>query len=266
MCRFCFCELSKEQLSKRCAYKKNDIEHDIPWNNDDIFVDYQPSNILQPKSNSLPVIVNGLHLQKPEDPLFCPMYWNFIPHWYKDDINEWKGVTHNARIENIYENKIYSASLKQGKRCVVVMEGFFEFKKTGTQPAEVYYLHSSDNNLLKAAGLFSTTKLHSGEILRSCTVITTESHNNLRKIHHRMPLLLNRDADFQSWLDFKNVSPTDAVTQIKANCQNDLKFYKTSKMGSRELQDTKKNVGSKSIMSNWLKTESNKGVKRKAND
>lgn len=68
-------------------------------------------------------------------------------------------MTHNARLENLNESKTYSTSLKEGKRCIVVMEGFFEYKKSGSQPAEVYYLQSQENQLLKAAGLFNLTKL-----------------------------------------------------------------------------------------------------------
>lgn len=73
-------------------------------------------------------------------------------------MKDWKALTHNARVENLNESKIYSASLSEGKRCVVVMEGFFEYKKSGSQPAEVYYLQSPENHLLKAAGLFNTIK------------------------------------------------------------------------------------------------------------
>lgn len=77
---------------------------------------------------------------------------------FQGDIKKWQTTTHNARVENLFESKIYSASLSAGKRCVVVMEGFFEYKKIDYGPSEVYFLQSPDNSLLKAAGLFATLK------------------------------------------------------------------------------------------------------------
>ena len=55
---------------------------------------------------------------------------------------------------------MYNTVLNEGKRCIVVMDGFFEYKKINDfLGTEVYYLRSSqDNTVLKAAGLFSTTK------------------------------------------------------------------------------------------------------------
>lgn len=76
--------MSKEQLSKKCAYKKNNEQRDVPWStNSNNFVDYHPSTTLQPKDTGLPVIIDGKHLQSPETRLFCPMYWSLVPPWYK---------------------------------------------------------------------------------------------------------------------------------------------------------------------------------------
>ncbi|KAJ8683927.1 hypothetical protein QAD02_019719 [Eretmocerus hayati] len=261
MCRFCACELSKSELSKKCSYEKNNIVREVEWNSNNS-IDYHPSSSLQPKDSGLPVIIDGKHLQSSEDRLFCPMYWSLIPPWHKGALEEWGATTHNARLENLSESKIYSSSLREGKRCVVVMEGFYEFKKTGSQPAEVYYLHSMDNELLKAAGLFSTLKRENGETLYTCTVITNQSEGAVSQVHHRMPFLLNDNTDIQAWLDYKNVSSSDALTKLKSTQQLNLKFYKTAKIGSKDPMTAKKVLASKSMMSNWLKS----GTKRKAED
>lgn len=98
------------------------------------------------------------------------------------DLKEWKALTHNARIENLNESKLYSASLSEGKRCVVVMEGFYEYKKTGSQPAEVYYLHSPQDNLLKAAGLFATMKRENVSFLLSEHLIIARKNKLFLKL------------------------------------------------------------------------------------
>lgn len=43
-------------------------------------------------------------------------------------------------------------------------------------------------------------------VLKSCTIITTEANDSLRPIHHRMPVILERDAVNQ-WLDPADLSP-----------------------------------------------------------
>ena len=70
------------------------------------------------------------------------------------DISEWSASTYNARIENLQESKVYSPNFFQGKRCIVIMEGFYEIKKKSSGD-ETYYVKSTDKSLLKAAGIFS---------------------------------------------------------------------------------------------------------------
>ncbi|XP_014225365.1 embryonic stem cell-specific 5-hydroxymethylcytosine-binding protein isoform X1 [Trichogramma pretiosum] len=265
MCRFCACNIAKNELSKKCSYKKNDQEHEVPWSTKYICVDYQPSNFIQPKNYAgLPVIVNGKHLSSEEDQIFCPMFWSLVPSSFNEDLQKWDCKTHNARIENLKQSKIYSAALGEGKRCVVVMEGFYEYHKPSPdRPADVYFLQSQKNDqLLKAAGLFTLVKNTNGNIIPTCTVITAESECNAQQVHHRIPVLLQDNLDIEAWLDYNKVSSSDAVDKIKSKEQPDLKFYKTDKVGSREPKSAKKSLASKSIMSNWLNV--GKGVKRKA--
>ncbi len=39
-----------------------------------------------------------------------------------------------------------------------------------------------------------------GEVIRSCTLLTTEANELMRPIHNRMPVILHRE-DFERWLD-----------------------------------------------------------------
>jgi len=71
-----------------------------------------------------------------------------VPPWFHGpDPNKHGLSTNNARLENIVDSKLYKPSLLQGLRCVVVCDGFYEWKslngKTtsgggGKQPYLVY--------------------------------------------------------------------------------------------------------------------------------
>ena len=43
-------------------------------------------------------------------------------------------------------------------------------------------------------------------ILRTCTIITTDANDSLRPIHHRMPVILEKDA-VALWLDSADLAP-----------------------------------------------------------
>ena len=67
---------------------------------------------------------------------------------------------------------------------------------------------------MTVAGLWSTwidpnrqqVDSTSVSILRTCTIITTDANDALRPIHHRMPVILEKDAVAQ-WLDPADLAP-----------------------------------------------------------
>ena len=51
------------------------------------------------------------------------------------------------------------------------------------------------------AGLWETwTDRSSGEIIESCTILTTAANQVMNRIHHRMPVMIKPD-DYGLWLD-----------------------------------------------------------------
>ena len=51
------------------------------------------------------------------------------------------------------------------------------------------------------AGLWETwTDRSTGEVVESCTLLTTEANADVHPVHHRMPVFLAA-ADYRTWLD-----------------------------------------------------------------
>lgn len=59
--------------------------------------------------------------------------------------------THNARLENIKSSKLYNPPLRKGQRCIVVCEGYYEWKagksKKEKQP---YYIYAGQEKGVRA--------------------------------------------------------------------------------------------------------------------
>jgi hypothetical protein len=58
---------------------------------------------------------------------------------------------------------------KRGQRCLVVTDGFYEWKEPEKQP---YAIGMADDDLMVMAGLWDEWKSPKGEHVKSCTIIT----------------------------------------------------------------------------------------------
>ncbi|KAG9045053.1 hypothetical protein FS837_007129 [Tulasnella sp. UAMH 9824] len=128
------------------------------------------------------------------------MKWGVIPHWQKHATNSL--TTINARSEALIDGEtgIWS-SLKGKKRCVVPVNGYFEWLKQGNQRLP-YYMKRIDDKPLLLAGLWDVTTLEDQKFpTYSFTIITTSSNSQLSFIHDRMPVFLEDEDSINTWLD-----------------------------------------------------------------
>jgi putative SOS response-associated peptidase YedK len=135
------------------------------------------------------------------------MRWGLIPPYVKtaDDggpDTKKSPLLINARAETVTTSGAFRNSAK-GKRCLVPMDGWYEWR--GTKGAKTpFYMFGGDGELLFMAGLWSTWRpkdaAKDAAPLLSCTIITTESAGPLAEIHDRMPLTIS-ERDWDHWLD-----------------------------------------------------------------
>lgn len=69
----------------------------------------------------------------------------------KGDYKKSNLSTHNGRIEKLSESSLYSTPLRNGRRCIILCEGFYEWKagqnkKDSKQP---YFIYASQENNVK---------------------------------------------------------------------------------------------------------------------
>jgi putative SOS response-associated peptidase YedK len=121
--------------------------------------------------------------------------WGLVPAWAKDP-SEWPSLI-NARAESLDRKPAFRDALRE-RRCLVVADGFFEWRAEGggKQP---YYVRLKSGRPFAFAALWDRWKGR-GESVESCVVVTTDANERLRPIHDRMPVILPLE-DVATWLD-----------------------------------------------------------------
>jgi putative SOS response-associated peptidase YedK len=131
------------------------------------------------------------------------MHFGLIPRWAKDAKMSFS--TFNARAESLTDKPAFRDAWRKAQRCLVVTDGFYEWRKSDRQP---FAIGMADDSLMTMAGLWDEWRDPlTKERLRSCTIITTEPNDLIAALHDRMPVILN-EKDWPRWLGEE--SATDA--------------------------------------------------------
>jgi putative SOS response-associated peptidase YedK len=124
--------------------------------------------------------------------------WGLLPHWAKDAKIAFKMI--NARAETLAEKPAYRGLLGR-YRCLIHADGFYEWTLGSDGKKHPIHFHLPGHELFAFAGLWtSRTDEATGEILESCTIITTRPNALVAPVHDRMPVILPADAE-GVWLD-----------------------------------------------------------------
>ncbi len=122
--------------------------------------------------------------------------WGLVPFWAKDPAIGNRLI--NARAETLAEKPSFRQAFAR-RRCLVVADGFYEWRSAGKRKVPVYVFLKS-RTPFGFAGLYETWKAPDGTQIRTCTIITTEANDLLRPIHDRMPVILPERVE-GDWLD-----------------------------------------------------------------
>ncbi len=122
--------------------------------------------------------------------------WGLIPSWAKDPSIGPRLI--NARSETVAEKPSFRGAFKS-RRCLVPADGFYEWQRQerGRQP---FFIRMSEGTPFAIAGLWEHWQGPGGEVIESCTLLTTEANEIMRPLHDRMPVILN-PKDYDLWLD-----------------------------------------------------------------
>lgn len=137
------------------------------------------------------------------------MRWGLVPSW-STDAGAGPRPT-NARVEGILDKAVFAESLAR-RRCLVVVDGFYEWRRPAGGPKQPYLLDLADGSGDPFA-LAAIWDRNAGEV--SCAVVTAPSDGNLAWLHDRMPVRLGGD-QWEEWLDPANHDVARLVDLLEA--------------------------------------------------
>ncbi|AHG03479.1 hypothetical protein HALDL1_07605 [Halobacterium sp. DL1] len=182
---------------------------------------YEPTYNAAP-SEQLPVILDDA----PET--LTAARWGLVPSWSDGPGGDPDPI--NARAETLTEKRYFREAFDE-RRCLVPADGFFEWVETadGKRP---HYVSRADGRPFLLAGLWETwtpeqtqtglgefgsgSPSREAETVQSFTVVTTEPNDFLAAYHHRMALLLDREAG-ERWLTADD--PSDLLAPSAVDLQ-----------------------------------------------
>ena len=130
--------------------------------------------------------------------------WGLVPFWTKDEsaAERIRTQTINAKAETIHEKPSFRSSIMT-KRCLVLADGFYEWREEGNKKYP-YYISLVSNDAFALAGIWDRwLNNRTGEMKETFSVITTRANSLLERIHNtrkRMPVML-RPEDEAKWLE-----------------------------------------------------------------
>jgi putative SOS response-associated peptidase YedK len=97
-------------------------------------------------------------------------------------------------------------SWKNPKRCLIVLDGFYEWRKD----KHPFLFERPDHKPFALAGVWTERVSGDGEITDHAFVVTVPASERVAPIHDRMPLVL-RPGDYARWFDGASVEAYDGL-------------------------------------------------------
>ena len=131
--------------------------------------------------------------------------WGLVPWWAKDPSIGNRMI--NARAESLEDRNAYRDAFAH-RRCLVIADGFYEWQAAegGARGRKIpYYFRRADGAPLAFAGLWErwhdpARSKQEGDVLRTCTIVTTDAGPDVAAVHDRMPVVMEA-GHFDEWLD-----------------------------------------------------------------
>ena len=132
------------------------------------------------------------------------MRWGLVPSWAKDVKIGSRMI--NAVSETAATKPAFRSAFRR-RRCLVLADGFFEWRREGKRRVPLYFFQRSGEPMA-FAGLWENWQAPEGEWIRSCTILTTAANTFIEPVHNRMPVILSVETE-PLWLDPLTETPAN---------------------------------------------------------
>lgn len=150
--------------------------------------------------------------------------WWLTPSWAKKP--DTKYSMFNARAENLESSPAFKGPFHK-KRCILPASSFIEWQQTDSEKQPYAIMRA--NKPIVFAGLWDCWN----EELLSCTIITTQAAGNIRDIHERMPVMLDKKGIIK-WLD-----PEASIDQLDGLLESKLPYQLETRAISKAINNSR---------------------------
>lgn len=147
------------------------------------------------------------------------IYWGFTPAWAQGSSTQDEHA--NARVETVAKKITFKDALK-GHRCLIPIDGYYEWKTVGKLKVPYYFKLSAGGPMI-LAGLWSTKIIREGVTQKSLCLLTTKPNREASQIHSRMPVIISSENQkvwlsdqplTQSSLDLISMTPVAGLLNL----------------------------------------------------
>jgi putative SOS response-associated peptidase YedK len=164
---------------------------------------------------------------------FSFFYWGITPDFGKNKPVSQKFI--NAKAETVHEKISFKNSF-QKRRCLVPVDGFYEWKKLGKKTKIPYRFTLANDEAFAFAGIWEEYENELGESNHTFLILTTEPNSLVSEVHDRMPVILKRE-DEKKWLD-KYSSQEELIKMLSPYQADEMISYTVSPLVNSVSNDS----------------------------
>jgi putative SOS response-associated peptidase YedK len=151
--------------------------------------------------------------------------WGLVSSWAKHP-----GVGQrliNARAETVTEKPAFVDAFVR-RRCIVPASGLYVWMHEGEVP-QPFHVQVKGDDLVGFAGLWEewTPRSDSGDVLRTCAMITVKANGLIAPFQKRMPAILRQENE-ATWLDPANRDIDGLKSLLKPYPADQMMLYPVS--------------------------------------
>jgi putative SOS response-associated peptidase YedK len=198
----------------------------------DLKIDWDEIGDYQPRWNAAPTSKLPVVVAKNGERTLTMMRWGLVPSWASGI--KIGASTFNARAEGVDTRPAFRAAWKAGRRCLVVADGYYEWRDADKQPFAVAL---GNRGPMTFAGLWDLWRAPDGNTLKSFTIITTAANERLKPLHDRMPVLLAPDR-WPAWLGEITTTDGELKAMLKPYPGECMSFWPVDRRVGNVRNDT----------------------------
>jgi len=160
--------------------------------------------------------------------------WGLIPPWAGCPPIGYRMI--NARAETILAKRAFCQAFLK-RRCLVVADGFYEWKKPGITK-KPYFIRLQSDGPFAFAGIAERWQ-RDEQSVESCAIITTTANELMATIHDRMPVILS-PGDYDLWLEPEFQDQDRLLEMLRPYPAKEMMAYRVGAMVNDPTNETKK--------------------------